>query len=122
MPNNRIDAKRAPRCGELAAGVDPPTFPFFLGGWPLAGCAASRSSLSGTSVPDDGRALLRALLRNARKKRTDLSLPVTAVPAESPDGRELSCLCPACDGLRVNSEHCGNFSGREQGLRLWRAC
>jgi len=26
MPNNRIDAKRAPRCGELATGVDPPNF------------------------------------------------------------------------------------------------
>src|ERR1700729_953006 len=45
MPNNRIDAKRAPRCGELAAGVDPPNFFCSLNGWPLAGCAASRPCL-----------------------------------------------------------------------------
>ena len=38
--HHRIDAKRAPRCGELAAGVDPP----LLGYWPLADYATLRTN------------------------------------------------------------------------------
>ena len=119
MPNNRIDAKRAPRCGELAAGVDPPNYETNR---PLAAYAASGTNLPGSATPGRGQASFRALLRDPREERANLCLPVPAVTTERPDRRELASLCPAGDGFRVNPEHCGNFSGREQGLRLWRAC
>jgi hypothetical protein len=116
---HRIDAKRAPRCGELAAGVDPPNYETY---WPLAACAASGSSLPGSATPGRDRVLFRALLRDPREKRANLCLPVPAVTAECPDRRELASLCPAGDSFRVNPEHCGNFCRREQRLRLWCTC
>jgi hypothetical protein len=80
--HRRIDAKCAPRCGVLAAGVDPPKH---LGNGPLANGTTLSASHSGDSTPDCGHASLRALLRDARQKGADLSLPVPAVAAKRPD-------------------------------------
>ena len=112
------NAKRAPRCGVLAAGVDPPNC---LGKWPLADCAAPRPSLSGVP-PERGHASFRALLRDTRQKGTNFGLPVTAVTTERPDRRELSGLCPSGNCLRVNPEHCRDFRWRKQRLSLWCTC
>jgi hypothetical protein len=49
------NAKRAPRCGVLAAGVDPPNC---LGKWPLADRATLRTSRSGVATPGCGHASL----------------------------------------------------------------
>jgi hypothetical protein len=76
------NAKRAPRCGVLAAGVDPPNC---LGKWPLADRATLRTSRSGDLMPDRGHASFRALLRYARQKGAYFRFPVPAVAAECPD-------------------------------------
>jgi len=112
------NAKRAPRCGVLAAGVDPPNY---LGKWPLADRTVVRPSLSGVA-PESGHASFRALLRDTRQKGTNFRLPVPAVTAEGPDRRELSSLCPPGNCLRVNPEHCRDFRWRKQRLSLWCTC
>jgi hypothetical protein len=67
-------------------------------------------------------ASLRALLRDTRQESTDLGLPVAAVAAECPDRRELPCLRPPGDCLRVNPEHCCDLCRSEQRLGLWCTC
>src|SRR6266496_3512490 len=69
-----------------------------------------------------GECSFRARLRDPRKQGTDLGLPVAAVAAESPDGRQLSGLCPARDRLGVHAEHRRDLSRRQQRLSLGRAC
>jgi hypothetical protein len=112
------NAKRAPRCGVLAAGVDPPNF---SGKWPLADRASVRPSLSGV-VPESGHASFRALLRDTRQKGANFGLPVPAVTAERPDRRQLSSLCPSGNCLRVNPEHRCDFRWGKQRLSLWCTC
>lgn len=73
-------------------------------------------------APGRGQALLRALLRDARKQGANLGLTVTTVAAQSPDGRQLSGLCPPCDRFRVHSEHCCDLSRCKQRLGLWGSC
>jgi len=113
------NAKRAPRCGVLAAGVDPPNC-LANGRWLIAQLRVP--AVPGAVTPDCGLASFRALLRYPRQKSANLSLPVPAMSAERPDRRELACLRPSGNCLRVNPEHRCNFCGREQWLSLWRTC
>ena len=64
------------------------------------------------------RSVAFALLRNAAKKGTDLSLTVTAVAAQRTDRRELASLRPTCDRLGVNTKHRRHFGWCEQWLCL----
>src|ERR1700722_2510877 len=113
------NAKRAPRCGVMAAGVDPPNY-LANGRWLTSlHCVPADP---GAATPDCGHSSFRALLRDSRQKCANLSLPVPAVTAESPDRRELACLRPPGHCLRVNPEHCCNFCRREQWLSLGCTC
>jgi hypothetical protein len=112
------NAERAPRCGVLTAGVDPPKLFTDVA---LCGRRGSAHRCPGNSQAA-ATASLRALLRNARQKGTDLGLPVAAVTAERPNRRELPCLCPPSDCLGVNPEHCCDLCRREQRLGLWCTC
>ena len=59
------------------------------------------------------------LLRDTRKQCANLGLAVTTMPTERTDRRELAGLGPTSDRLRVNAEHGGNLSRRQQrfGIR-----
>src|SRR5688572_13649740 len=46
----------------------------------------------------------------------DLDRPEAAVPAESPDGRDLAGPGPTSDGLRVDPEHLGHLGRRQKGI------
>jgi len=60
------------------------------------------------------RSVADALLGNlALEQGTNFGLPVTTVPAERPDGAELSRLRPPGDGLRVDAEHRRNLGRRQ---------
>jgi len=96
--------------------------PQLLRKWPLADAGTLIASHPGAVAPGRGQASFRALLRDARQKGADLSLPVPAVAAESPDRRELSCLRPPGHCLRVNPEHRRDFRGRKQRLGFWCTC
>src|SRR5207247_989099 len=80
------------------------------------------------AVPDgrpdgeDGRRSLGALLRNTREQCTNLSLPVAPVSPQRADRGQFAGLCPACDGLGVDTEHRGDLGGRQQRLGLWCTC
>src|SRR6185437_1274149 len=65
---------------------------------------------------------LGPLLGDARQQSANLCLPVPAVTAKGPDGRELSSLGPPRYGLGVHPEHCGDLCRRKQRLGLRRAC
>src|SRR5580658_6108832 len=73
-------------------------------------------------APGRGRALLRALLRDARKQGTNLRFTVAAVAAKRPDRRQLTGLRPAGDRFRVNPEHRCHLGRSKQRLGLWGAC
>src|SRR6266516_7167442 len=99
-----------PHSGTLAAGADPPVslLP-----------RLARSACGWANPPN--RALscvtsLRPLLRDARKQRTNLGLPVPAVTPERTDGCQLASLRPPRDGLGIHPEHGRDLRRREQRL------
>ena len=88
---------------------------------PHEACSDARPPPS-NRAPGSGQELLRPLLRDAREQGTNLRLAVPTVAAQSPNGRQLSSLCPPCDRFRIYSEHSCDLGRRKQRLSLWGTC
>src|SRR5579872_4951160 len=108
-------AGQHPRCGTPPPGPTPHSIDRVLPHSPWA-------VPDGRPDGEDGRRSLGALLRNTREQCTNLSLPVAPVSPQRADRGQFPGLCPACDGLGVDTEHRGDLRGRQQRLGLWCTC
>ena len=60
-------------------------------------------------------------IRSCAQEILDFGFSISTMSTQGSNGRQLSCLCPSCNRLRVNAKEFGDFCRRQENFLLGRS-